>query len=121
MSKGANMLGRVGRTLTLVGYIGLFFLLLGWIALGPGYPLPRVLVLLILVGPLLLPLRGLLAGRAYTHVWASYLAIFYFILAILHLSSGTSPWLAIPQLLLILAWFSGCFLYVRYRERPAPG
>ena len=115
------MLERVGRTLTLVGYMGLFFWLLGWITLGPGYPLPRALVLLVLVGPLLLPLRGLLAGRAYTHVWASYLAIFYFILAILDITGGTSPWLAIPQLALILAWFSGCFLYVRYRGHPAPG
>jgi len=115
------MLGRVGRALTLVGYLGLFFLMLGSVALGPALPVPRVLVLLILVGPLLLPLRGLLAGRPYTHIWASYLAIFYFIVAILNITGGAPPWLAIPQLVLVLAWFVGCYLYVRHRERPATG
>ena len=33
----------------------------------------------------------------------------------------TPPWLAIPQLVLVLAWFVGCYLYVRHRERPAAG
>lgn len=113
------MLGRVGRTLTLVGHLGLIVLLTAWVTLVAEYQAPRGLVLLLLVGPLLLPLRGLLAGRRYTHVWASYLAVLYFILAVLDITGGSPAWLAIPQLLLVLAWFAGCVMVLRHREQHA--
>ena len=51
----------------LTGYFGLFGVLLLWYAwLEPSSRLPTALVLILLVGPLLMPLRGLLHGRPYT-------------------------------------------------------
>ncbi len=68
------------HAVALTGYFGLFGLLLLWFSwLEPPRQLPVALGLILLVGPLLPPLRGLLHGRAYTHAWASFLALFYFI------------------------------------------
>jgi uncharacterized membrane protein len=70
---------RFWRTVALSGYFGLFGLLLLWFAwLEPPSRLPVAWALLLWVGPLLFPVRGLLHSRPYTHAWASFLALFYF-------------------------------------------
>ncbi|MBL8247941.1 MAG: DUF2069 domain-containing protein, partial [Candidatus Competibacter sp.] len=53
----------IWRKVALTGYFGLFWLLLFWFAwLEPPDRAPVALVLILLVGPLLFPLRGLLHG-----------------------------------------------------------
>lgn len=107
------------RRATLLGWFGLFTLLILWLTwLAPARLLPTSLALVFMVGPLLFPLRGLLHGRAYTHAWTSFLALAYF-------THGTvEAWanppvrhLALLELGFSLLLFTGAIFYARYRGR----
>jgi len=71
------------RWLTQAGYFSLlaslYLLLFVFNKPEPQIMLPA---LVMLVGPLMFPLKGLLAARAYTHAWAAYLALYYFCIGI---------------------------------------
>ncbi len=70
---------KLSRVTTLVTWFALFVLLLLWnTLLAPSQYFPVALVLIVMVGPLLFPLRGLLHGKPYTHAWASFLIMLYF-------------------------------------------
>lgn len=68
--------------------------------------------------PLLLPLRGLLSAKAYTHAWANFVLMLYFLhsLTILYVDQG-ERWLAVVELLLTGSAFFGNILYARNRGR----
>ena len=70
----------VTRTLSLVGYFGLLLSLTAWIVTQanakPNFPALSFIVIGIV--PLLFPLRGLLAGKPYTHYWVGFMMLFYF-------------------------------------------
>ncbi|WP_018232081.1 DUF2069 domain-containing protein [Thioalkalivibrio thiocyanodenitrificans] len=110
---------RVARVLALSGLLGLFALILMWnVWLDPPRVVPRALVLILLLTPLLLPLRGMMAGRLYTHAWATYLAMPYFVLGVFH-AAGTGPergygWLMVC---LSIAWLAGAAVYPRLARR----
>ena len=110
---------RLSRVLTLVSYFGLLFLLLLWaVWLAPHPRFPVALVLMVTVVPLLLPLRGLLHGRVYTHAWTTFLALFYFVISVDDIAGALAPvWLAWLELGLSLGLFSGCVAYTRLRNR----
>ena len=77
-----NLKRQHAYVLALTGYFGLFAVLMAWITwLSPPERFPIALILLIVVGPLLLPMRGLLHGRVYTFQWSTFLALFYCMLA----------------------------------------
>lgn len=106
---------QAARMLALAGVLGLFALVLTWNAwLDPPRVLPRALVLLLLLLPLALPLRGMLAGRRYTHAWATYVSMFYFVLGVFHAAGSDAEriygWLMI---ILSVAWLAGSTLYAR--------
>lgn len=110
---------RLSRILTLLSYFGLLILLTSWITwLAPNLRYPVALVLIVLVGPLLLPLRGLLYERSYTHIWTSFLALFYFVLGVDAVAAGAPPsllgWL---QIGLSLMLFMTSLSYSRLRNR----
>jgi len=110
---------QVARVTTLVGYFGLFALLMAWYTkIAPPERLPIALTLLFLVGPLLFPLRGILHGRPYTHAWVSFLALFYFTAGVFNLAGGMDklwlPWLEIVFSVLL---FTGAVIYARQRAR----
>ena len=70
---------QLSRFTTLAAWFALFALLLLWnIVLAPSSHFPIALVLMVMIGPLLFPLRGLLHGKPYTHAWASFLIMLYF-------------------------------------------
>jgi len=105
---------QLGRWLTFSGYFGLFFLILIWTSLiDPPEHLPQSLVLVVLLVPLLLPLRGLLYGRRHTHVWTSFLALFYLALGITLAAAAADRLYGLSMLGFSLALFAGCLLYVR--------
>lgn len=103
--------------------LGAYFLLLALLInrytwLAPPTHVPVSVVLLVVVAPLLLPLRGLLHGRAYTHAWTSFLALPYFVLGVDALAAGTGPaWLAGATIAAALALFAGAVGYTRLRGR----
>lgn len=103
----------------LMGYLGLFGLLLLWLGwLEPPRQLPVALALILLAGPLLLPLRGLLHGRPHTHAWSSFLALFYFVVGVFNVAGPMErPWLAWLEIGFSLLLFLGAILYVRAHAR----
>lgn len=62
----------------IVSFLALFSWLMVWHAwLSPSSRWPVALVLMVVIGPLLLPWRGLLKGRARSGLWLSYLSLPY--------------------------------------------
>lgn len=107
------------RWLTLAAYFALLALLMLWqTVLAPSTVLPVSVVLLVLVGPLLFPLRGLLHGRPYTHAWTSFLVLIYFIHGIVEAWSDPAVRiLAALEIVFSVLLYTGAVLYARYRGR----
>ena len=112
-------MSRFWRWVALIGYFGLFGLLLLWFAwLEPPGLSPVALALILWAGPLLFPLRGLLHGRPYTHAWTSFLALFYFAFGVFHVSGPMErPWLAWLDIGFSALLFFGAICYVRIGVR----
>lgn len=106
------------RIVALGSYFGLLTLLVAWtVWLAPPLVLPRSLVLIVLVGPLLLPLRGILHGRTKAHFGVGLLAIFYFVVGIFNIAGGIVPsGLAWLEMGLSVLLFSSALGYVRAAE-----
>jgi uncharacterized membrane protein len=104
---------------TLTGYFGLLFLMLLWLGwLSPPERFPIAMALLLMCGPLLLPLRGLLHGRSYTFAWSSFLALFYLLHGIVEAYSTPADRLyALLEILFSLLFYTGAILYVRLLAR----
>ncbi len=107
------------RYLALAGNIGL----LVWVALWQITisPHPHINNLTLAVAwsiPLLLPLPGILTGKPYTHAWANFVLMLYFLhaLTILYVNEG-ERWLAIVELLFVTTAFVGNLLYARQRGK----
>lgn len=98
--------------LGLLGLLGLQTAWLTWLAPPPeGLVAP---MLLLLGGPLLLPLRGLLAGRRYTAAWCSLLSLLYFAHGVAAMGTpGSLRLLGGIEVLFSLVLFTACLLYVR--------
>lgn len=103
------------KALALTGYFGTFILIVAWYGwLSPPAGLPTIYPLLALGAPLLLPLRGLLHGRAYTYGWSLFLALGYASHALIEVVSTPSDRsLALIELTLVTLWFVGAICYVR--------
>jgi len=107
------------RWLALAGYFLLLALLLNWYTwLAPPTHVPVSVALAIVAVPLLLPLRGLLHGRAYTHAWTSFLALPYFALGVDGVAGGVHPpWIGWVAIVSSVALFCGAVGYARLRGR----
>jgi len=105
---------RAGRWITLIGFFGLFLVILAFTAvLAPPERLPRSLVLAVLLAPLMFPLRGLLYGRTYTHAWTSLLALFYIALGITLAAGPQERLYGLSMLISGGLLFGGALLYIR--------
>ena len=99
----------------LAGHLGLFFWwMAGLLWLRPPQAVPRSVALLVLAGPLLLPLRGLLHGRRYTVAWSLFLALGYLAHGIVETwATPSERWFPAIEIGLALAWFVGGIGYIR--------
>jgi len=106
---------RLFYSLALGGYLGTLTLLTAWYAwLAPSVHFPIALVLLLLVTPLLFPLRGMLHGRIYTFQWSCFLALFYFTHGIVEAyASDTARYLGLLEILLTSTWFLAAIMFIR--------
>ncbi len=69
----------ISRRLTLISYFALLSLMIAWMGwLSPSDKVPAALTILLSGLPLLIPLRGLLAGRRLSHTLISFVALIYF-------------------------------------------
>ncbi|MCW9013324.1 MAG: DUF2069 domain-containing protein [Gammaproteobacteria bacterium] len=104
------------RWLTLFGYFGLMALIFCWhLWIKPLEPKMISMRLLIELGPLMLPLRGILHGRVYTHAWSMYLALIYFVAGIWYAGDVSSRDFGIPYSTLSMLFFIGAVFYTRYQ------
>jgi len=113
------MNSRFFYSLALIGYFGLFVLLSVWtVYLAPPTIFPISIVLLFYVGPLLIPLRGLLHGKLYTHAWVHFMALFYFTVGVMVAAGNAEERnYALAQVVLSILMFIGSMMYVRVKAR----
>ena len=106
---------KIGRGLTLLGYFSLLFGLFAWHLLlePPAKHLISVIIFLQL-GPLMLPLMGLLHGKLYTHAWSMYLAIFYFVVGVWYAGNSEDLMIGLYVITTSLLFFAGTVIYTRY-------
>jgi len=102
---------RLAHAITLGGILVLMGLLIVWY--GIRSPAPVWLVLLLI--PLLFPLRGLIRGRAYTHAWTSFLILIYFIHGVVEAwANPEARGLAIAEIVLSVIVYTGAILFARW-------
>ena len=105
---------RFSRYLTLISYIALIGVLLGWY--GIQDPSPVALIALLI--PLVFPLRGLLKGNPYTYAWSSFLILIYFSHGVVEAYANPAVrLLAEFEILCSVTFYSGAVLYARLRGR----
>ncbi len=111
-----NINPNVYYIVALIGFFGLFSLLMLWhTLLVPSTHLPVALILLLVVTPLLLPMRGLLNRHPKSCAWAAYLSLFYFIHGCAETYANPAERLyASLEVLLSLMLFFGTTFYVRF-------
>ena len=101
--------------LTLFGYFGTLILLTAWYSwLAPATLFPTALVLIVLLVPLLFPLRGLLHGHKYTFAWSCFLALLYFTHGVMEAYSDnlTRP-LGLLEIMFSSLWFLSAMAYIK--------
>jgi len=112
---------QLARIATLSAYLGLFALTLLWVTvLAPSSRMPISLAIISFTGPLLLPLRGILHGKVYTHAWTAFLVLLYFIHGVVEgWASPSERWLALTEILLSVILFTACIFYIRLAKSAA--
>ncbi len=102
----------------MAGHLALLFAVVAWTAwLDPPQRIPRALALILLTPPLLLPLRGILHGRPYTHAWVLFVALAYFVLGVWHAAVPAERVYGLTVVAASLTWFFGALFYVRFTYR----
>ncbi|PSW09785.1 DUF2069 domain-containing protein [Photobacterium sanctipauli] len=115
MSKSTRSLRYAALTanLSLLGWVGLW-----QSTISPHPHLNNLVIAGMWILPLLFPLKGILEGKPYTHAWANFILMFYFLhaLTILWVDEG-ERWLAIVELGLTTCAFVANILFARMRGR----
>jgi uncharacterized membrane protein len=106
------------HALTLTGYFGTLATLVTWYGwAAPATHFPVALVLLVLVLPLLTPLRGLLHERRYTITWSCFLALFYFGHGVVEAySSPVTQYLGLLEITFTSLWFLAALTYLSLKK-----
>lgn len=105
----------LAQNLALTGYFSLLIILmLNIVWLIPSEQFPIALVLLVIAGPLLFPMRGLINNNTYTYQWASFLSLAYFAHGITEVSAHPEIWYAgVLETLAAIMMYLGCVMYAR--------
>ena len=102
------------RYIALYSYLGLIAWILLWNVLSPSTTYPVSLILILLLAPLLVLMRGILHANRYTHAWASMISLFYFALGVSDAYADPSNRIyGIGLIILGLLWFAGSIAYIR--------
>lgn len=112
---------RLSRTLSLAGYLGLIALVMAWIVfLGEVEEKYISLWLILYVTPLLVPLRGVLAGRDKAMIWGALVALPYMVHGGMVAWAGEADrWLGISESMLGLMYLLSASFFIRWRAEQA--
>ncbi len=106
----------LSRLCTLTGYFGLLIFIPLWhLLIVPLKPEFMSVTLLIQIGPLMFPLKGILHRKVYTHAWAMYLALFYFIMGVWYAGDESTRTFGVIFSLLSILFFMGTMLFTRFQ------
>ena len=109
---------RLAHWLSLAGYFGLIVGIYLWhIVIHKTEHHLISLILLLQLGPLIFPLRGLLHGKIYTHAWSMYLAIFYFVMGVWYASASATLGFGLYLVAASLLFLTGTMFYTRLASR----
>lgn len=115
---------RLTQNIALTGFFSLLVIvMLNIIWLIPSRHFPVALVLIVIAGPLLFPMRGLLNNKTYTYQWASFLSLAYVAHGISEMSAYPESWYAgLLETLAAIIMYSGCVMYAKifkkkYKQR----
>ncbi len=103
----------------LVGFFGLFLLMMGWhTVLAPSDQFPVALMLIVSVTPMLFPFRGLLDANLKSCTWMSYISLIYFTHGCIEAYANPDErLLALLEVLLSLLLCFGAGMYVYKAEK----
>ena len=105
----------IGRWLTLVGYFSLMVGLYSWhLVINDTAKHLISIIVLLQIGPLLFPIRGLLNKSTYTHAWSMYLAIYYFIVGVWYGAADESFLFGLYVVFTSLTFYLGTVLFTRF-------
>lgn len=104
-----------GRWLTLIGYFSLMAGIYCWhLILNDTEKHLISIIILLQIGPLIFPLRGLLNKSTYTHAWSMYLAIYYFIVGVWYGAADDTFLFGLFVVFSSLTFYLGTVLFTRY-------
>jgi len=107
------------RTLLTIAYLALIVLQPAWHALAPS-PLGNEswILAVVAVVPLLLPLRGLLAGSLRSMTWAGYLVMLYLVVGVMEAWANPPQRIpALTQVLLVVLFIGNVLAFSRQVPR----
>jgi len=106
---------KLGRWLTLGGYFSLLFGLFAWhLVIEPPEKHLISVIIFFQLGPLMIPLFGLLNGKLYTHAWSMYMAIFYFVIGVWYAGHDEDLLIGLYVIVTSLSFFTGTVVYTRF-------
>ncbi|WP_368501246.1 MULTISPECIES: DUF2069 domain-containing protein [Alteromonadaceae] len=109
----------LARALALFGFFGLLLWVMLWhlVLLEPRtYSVTFILIVYVL--PLLMPAKGIIQGKPYTHAWASFIVLLYLMHGITVWYSIPEQWLyALIEIMLCLMMFVGSSYFARLRGK----
>lgn len=109
---------KLSRLCTLTGYFGLLIFIPIWHLFIVPMPAEFIsITLLIQVGPLMFPLKGILNAKVYTHAWSMYLSLFYFIIGIWYAGDISTRNFGIIFSLLSILFFLGTMFFTRFQSQ----
>ena len=111
------------RAISLLAYLGLIAWVMAWIIfLGDVARQHVSLWLVLLVTPLLLPLRGVLAGGGKAIIWGTLVVLLYAVHGgVVAWSDPDQRWLGLVESGLALAYLFSASFFVRWRALTATG
>jgi len=111
----------IARGLSLAAYLSLIGLLMAWIVfLGEVAQEHISIWLLLFVSPLLLPLRGVLAGRDKALIWGALVGLLYLVHGgMVAWSDAGQRWLGLAELTLSMLYLVSASLFIRWRADAA--
>ncbi|WP_159820630.1 DUF2069 domain-containing protein [Colwellia sp. 20A7] len=105
------------RKLALFGYFSLLIFMPLWLlVLSPSESLSTLTTFLLFILPLLFPMKGILQGNPFTHAWANFIVLIYFLhsLTTLWVLPSDRIW-ALLELIFASTMFLGCSYYAKYK------
>lgn len=107
------------RKLTLTSYFLLIIWLVVWhFFLTIDKTTSTLFTLLLWIVPILLPAKGLIEGKPYTHAWTNFIVMYYLLhgLTAIYVVDGERLY-ALVEIILCTSLFIGCSFYARSRGR----